>query len=196
MPDRTVRPFVFGEDRQHFRMDYDLLAEALADHLEFQTTIDIGAGQGWLTEDMLERGKEACGIEIDSRALPHMTETAKSHVQIGDFLSCDLGPETYDLVTCIEVAGHILPQNTDRMADVLADHASWFIALSAETPNQPGDGHINCRPHFHWIDRLAARGFTLDITRTRQVQDHLAPLYRTHRAFWIQDNILIFRRTP
>ena len=191
---RKPRDFVFGQDRARFRPDYVDLAAGLVIELSFNTTLDLGCGQGWLTEDLAARGKDAYGIEKDGRALEHMTETALDLTDCPRDFFENRPVDRYDLVTCVEVAGHIPPAQSDELADILTVHSAEWIYLCAETPHQPGDGHINCRPQSHWIDMLHKRGFDLDLGKTMGMIERIAPLYHPQRCYWIVDNSLVFRR--
>jgi SAM-dependent methyltransferase len=65
----------------------------------------------------------------------------------------------FDLVVCVEVAEHLAKTDADRLLESISRHAQRLIVFSAATPDQPGLGHINCRPIEYWLERWAALGW-------------------------------------
>jgi SAM-dependent methyltransferase len=70
--------------------------------------------------------------------------------------------ETFDLVTCIEVAAHLVPGSEQVFLSSIARHAKEAILFSAAEEGQPGEGHINCRPIADWLERWRALGWAPD----------------------------------
>jgi SAM-dependent methyltransferase len=96
--------------------------------------------------------------------------------------------ETFDLVTCVEVAEHLMPGSEQTLIACLARHATDAILFSAAEKDQPGEAHINCRPLDEWLDRWLAMGWA---------PDPLASLaFRALSTFsWLRRNPVLLRRT-
>lgn len=96
--------------------------------------------------------------------------------------------ETFDLVTCIEVAEHLVPGSEETLMTSLARHATDAILFSAAEKEQPGEAHINCRPFDEWLERWLAMGWA---------PDPLASLaFRSLSTFsWLRRNPVLLRRT-
>jgi 2-polyprenyl-6-hydroxyphenyl methylase/3-demethylubiquinone-9 3-methyltransferase len=80
--------------------------------------IDIGCGGGILAESMAKQGGEVTGIDMSEGALKaarlHRLETLEQHPQLKlDYQHitaeemADKHPESYDLVTCMELLEHV-----------------------------------------------------------------------------------------
>jgi SAM-dependent methyltransferase len=95
--------------------------------------------------------------------------------------------ETFDLVTCIEVAEHLVPGSEQVFLSGIARHAKEAILFSAAEEGQPGEGHINCRPIVDWLERWHALGWT---------PDPFASLaFRALSTFsWLRRNPVLLRR--
>ena len=52
----------------------------------------------------------------------------------------------------IEVAEHIMPDQSENFINNLVNAATDLIVLTAAPPDQPGTYHINCREYSFWID--------------------------------------------
>jgi SAM-dependent methyltransferase len=97
--------------------------------------------------------------------------------------------ETFDLVSCIEVAEHLVPGSEEVLLGTLARHARQAILFSAAGEGQPGEGHINCRPLADWLGMWRALGWSPDL---------LASLaFRALSTFsWLRRNPVLLRRSP
>jgi len=175
-------------NRERFRDDYVLLGKSLADHVEFETALDIGCANGFLMEPLLEDGYNVEGIEVSGEVVNVLTDKLESRVTIGDF-SCAEG--TYDLVCCVEVAEHIPPGRTEELVEVLTKTARAHIYFTAAPPGQEGHGHINCRPHISWIADFDRRGWAVDQDATSSIRSDLEDL---EQAVWLEKNSFVFVR--
>ena len=174
------------EHREKYRPDYRIVANSLSTHLDFQTVLDVGCAQGFLMEPLHEKGFDVRGIEISEDVLDFLSDELKSRVRVGDFSKAN---GSYDLVCCIEVAEHIEPVRSEELVDKLSDLAEAWIYFTAAPPGQPGHGHINCRPHQHWIQWFEQRGWQMSDTVTGKLRQDLNAVEYTH---WLRDNSFIF----
>jgi len=175
------------KNREKYRPDYRILASSLLDHLEFQSVFDVGCGQGFLLEPLHEKGKEIRGVELSQDVQEFLPEEIKDQVDIGDFGEAR---GSYDLVCCIEVAEHIEPARSNELVDTLCALSNELIYFTAATPGQPGHGHINCRPHEHWMKWFGRRGWRVDQIATQKVREDLDEVAHTH---WLKSNSFVLR---
>jgi len=119
--------------------------------------IDFGAGDGWWCKAFKDIGAEhTYAVEL----YPLAKEYIPPEVQFvcGDLRErLELGGRT-DLVMCLEVAEHLPAKYEDALLGNIVRHASDKILFSAATPDQPGTGHVNLRPHEYWRQRIRQRG--------------------------------------
>lgn len=173
------------EDRGEFRSDYKIVANSLSTHLDFQTILDVGCAQGFLMEPMYDQGYDVRGIEISEDVLEFLRGELKSRVQIADFREAE---GSYDLVCCIEVAEHIEPARSEELVNKLSELAEGWIYFTAAPPGQPGHGHINCRPHEHWIQWFEQRGWHVSSIVTKKLRQDLDSVEYTD---WLKDNSFV-----
>jgi len=75
--------------------------------------IDVGCGGGILAESMAERGANVTGIDLSDKALKvaklHLLESGHQveYVSVAVEKIADERPETYDVVTCMEMLEHV-----------------------------------------------------------------------------------------
>lgn len=186
------KPESFGknalEKRERYRSDYRILANSLIEHLEFRTIFDVGCGQGFLLEPLYEKGKDIKGIELSEDVLEFLPGEIEDQVDIGDFSEAT---GSHDLVCCIEVAEHIEPARSNVLVNTLCTLSDQHIYFTAAPPGQPGHGHINCRPHEHWLWWFEQRGWHLDERVTHNVRDDLDSVDRTH---WLKNNSFVLKK--
>ena len=174
--------------REKYRPDYRLVASSLLGRLDFGSVFDVGCANGFLLEAFHAAGKRIGGIELSPAAVAVLPEAIRPTVAIGDF-----GATTgrWELVCCVEVAEHIVPQRSAELVAVLADAAERWIYFTAAPPGQGGRGHINCRPPEEWLELFAGRGWSLDEGLTSALRGDLEALTEAH---WLRGNSLVLRR--
>lgn len=128
------------------------------EHFEFARVCDFGAGLGtWLRAAYELGATQLAGFE-GPWALnhPQRFETAAYFaVDLNELIEVT---EPFDLAVSVEVAEHLLPQRSESFVRDLC-RASDIVLFGAALPRQPGDGHINCRPHAFWIERFRRNGY-------------------------------------
>lgn len=174
--------------RERFRPAYGLLAEALVRTFGRGTTLDVGSGQGFLIDALLDCGvTDVRGVELEAAAQDAMSAAARIRTLTGDALTMT-GLGRYDLVCCVEMAEHIAPERSEALVAMLVRAAKGPIFFTAATPFQPGVGHINCRPTFHWLSMFRNEGYGLDFDRTAAVMRGLSAC---EPAPWLAMNALV-----
>ncbi|WP_251964078.1 class I SAM-dependent methyltransferase [Salinibacter ruber] len=176
------------KSREKFRSDYRIVANSLSDILDFYSVLDVGCAQGFLIEPLHEEGFHVEGIEVSDDVVKYLSESIASRVTIGDFSEAD---GSYDLVCCVEVAEHIEPARSEELVEKLCSLSSEWIYFTAAMPGQGGHGHINCRPHEHWIQWFEEREWFVRSDMTRELRQDLEEVKKT---YWIKENSLILSK--
>lgn len=180
------------KDRGKYRENYQTLAAALVEVMEFRDHLDVGCGQGLLIEPLVTRhSKDSYGFEGSADALEFMAPEVRPRVQTRtvDQLSVD---RSYDLVSCVEVLEHVPELESDRAVEFITRSARNFVYFSAAIPGQAGIGHINCQPSLFWILAFQRHGFALDLPRSGALVDRIRGMKPAH---WLPQNALIFARS-
>lgn len=139
------------------------IIDAVLERFAPRSVLDVGCGTGKALAYFAERGLEVVGLEG--------SELAISKCPLKDHIRChnlneplDLG-RRFDLVWSFEVAEHIHPRYADIFLETLVRHGDRVI-LSAATPGQGGEGHMNERPPEYWVEKFGALGFAFDAAAT------------------------------
>lgn len=173
------------ERREKYSEDYEVLSSSLATSMEFESVFDVGCAQGLLIHPLHEKGFDVQGVEVSEDVVEFLPDPLKPRVSIGDF---EQATGSYDLVCCVEVAEHIEPARSKDLVRKLCDLSDQHIYFTAAPPGQEGHGHINCRPHEHWIRWFNMKGWYVDEPTTQKIREDLATVEHTH---WLQENSFI-----
>ncbi|MBD1913921.1 MULTISPECIES: glycosyltransferase family 2 protein [unclassified Leptolyngbya] len=121
------------------------------------SALDIGCGLGQYLKLLNNFGvAQIAGIDgIEPEAL---------YIPASNYLTHDLHQplelsQKFDLVICSEVAEHLNPGSEAVLLDNIERHAGHIVLFSAAAPDQPGYGHINCKPFAFWAEQWASRGW-------------------------------------
>lgn len=146
----------------------------------------FGDGPGVYREHMLQMGTLVSYDAFDGA--PFAEETTNDRVAFLDLSVPVYHLAEYDWIVSLEVAEHIPREFESIYVDNLVRHAREGIILSWAVPEQEGHSHVNGRePEFvEYVMRK--KGFELDA-------DASVRLRNSAQASWLQNNILVFRRT-
>lgn len=157
----------------------------ISDKYAPEHVLDVGCGIGAYLKLFKNLGAKTVvgvdGIPSDATAL-----------SAGEYIFHDLAQpfqldRVFDLVICTEVAEHIDGRYSEVLLDNIMRHAGSCILFSAAEPEQPGHGHINCKPIRHWLERFAARGWYPELMDSLGVRS-IATMS------WLRRNLVVFRR--
>ena len=127
----------------------------LVERFAITSVLDVGCGEGHAVSFFRRLGCVAHGID----GLRINIDRAVTPIALHDLTrSSYIMP--VDLVWSCEVAEHLPDENIDFFTDTLAN--GRVVAMTHAVPGQSGHHHVNCQPPEYWIQKMAARGFTLD----------------------------------
>jgi hypothetical protein len=158
------------------------LAEQLNILFRGYTVLDLGCGHGQYSKGFIQNNIPTSCFDGNPNT-PVITE--------GLCATADLTlPQNFtisDWVLCLEVGEHIPEQYEDMFIKNLVSHAKKGIVLSWGVPNQPGDGHVNCRSNEYVISLLQKHGYSFDAALSSKLR-------YTAELWWFKDTVMVFRR--
>jgi hypothetical protein len=181
----------FGKQGWQHHWIQKLMGWLVGEFGRFESSLDLGAGDGYYSYVLREMKTEAYAVEVDEAAAEFVPEEVW-------FVPWDLRvpldlKRTYDLVLCLEVAEHLPEASADTLCDTIARHCGKVLIFTAAPPKQGGHGHVNCQPAHYWIEKLARRG----------VHHWDAATARAQRAWqnilgeslpWLWKNVMVFTK--
>lgn len=154
-----------------------VLAPLLCERFAPSSLVDVGCGEGWLTEAFAEHGVERT-LGVDG---PWVTEATTVDLTKPPYPKL----ERFDLAVCLEVAEHVPAQHADRLVKWLVSLAPTVV-FSAAIPGQGGAGHVNEQWPGYWVKKFARYGFAASGALRSQLwaDERVEP--------WYRQNLLVF----
>ena len=135
------------------------MAEEIIRSLKPKSVLDAGCALGFLVESLWDRGVEAYGIDISEFAISQVRRDMQAYCRQASIV--DPLERRYDLITCIEVLEHLLPEQTETAIANLAA-ATDTILFSSDPSDITETTHFNVRPTIGWIKLFKNAGFWPD----------------------------------
>jgi 2-polyprenyl-3-methyl-5-hydroxy-6-metoxy-1,4-benzoquinol methylase len=155
----------------------------MIDRFAVHSVLDVGSGRGHAAHWFHKAGCQVVAMDGEEINIQNsLYPTVKHSVNDGP-LKCPV-----DFVHCQEVAEHISPIYVPWFIDTLCNGA--IILMTHAEPGQEGHSHVNCQPSQYWIEKLAARGYTLLPDDTKRVKD----IANQERAHHLARSGLVFAR--
>lgn len=172
MPQNLSKDYDYAFFLMHtgWKVEYNLVADALAQHLQFKTVLDLGCGNGLLINRLADRRWRVTGVD-GSRASLHFRprNVIKDLAQPVSFHGTK-----HDLVICTEVAEHLAERHADTLVDSICNNANTWVFFSAAEPSGgQGHLHVNEQPREYWIEKFKARNFHLHENATQLIQSQI-----------------------
>lgn len=163
------------------------LFQAVWARLRPESVLDVGCGKGLYLAYLRHLGAgRVLGVDGSPREATVLGPD--------DFLQRDLHDpfdlgQTFDLVTCLEVAEHLRAEGAAPLFASIDRHARGHVLFSMAEPGQPGNGHIAPLSMVEVLERWAALGW----------HPHLVPtlaLRSVASMSWFRRNLLWLARQP
>ncbi|WP_315072954.1 methyltransferase [uncultured Clostridium sp.] len=144
--------------------------ESIAEHIikEFnpKTFLDVGCAFGYLVAALRDRGVEAYGIDISEFAISQVREDIKPYCKAWsalDGIPNDF-PSNYDLLSTIEVAEHLYPDDGEVFIGNICEFSDRIIFSSSPDEEEEAT-HFNVQPAEYWVMKFLENGFFNDYTK-------------------------------
>lgn len=148
-----------------------------------KTAVDVGCGEGIMTQQLRDLGVDVLGIDGAWAAAD------QPELLVVDFDRPEAYPDLgrrFDVAICLEVAEHVHERNALAFIGWLTSLAPTVI-FSAAVPGQGGEGHVNERWPPYWVDLFARVGMPQASGAARSA------FWDDQRIeWWYRQNLLIF----
>jgi glycosyltransferase involved in cell wall biosynthesis/SAM-dependent methyltransferase len=143
---------------------FNHIAEQLIQSLKPRTILDVGCAIGFLVEAFWRRGVRAYGIDVSEYAITQVPEDLKGFCSVRSVIEPlpENFPQSYDLLTCIEVLEH-MPPDEGKMAIKNMASKTRCILFSSTPHDLVEPTHVNVRPVIYWLQSFAEVGFYPDL---------------------------------
>ncbi len=143
---------------------FNHIAEELVRSLKPRTMLDVGCAIGFLVEAFWRRGVRAYGIDVSNYAISQVPDDLKGFCSVGSIIEPlpENFPQSYDLLTCIEVLEH-MPPDEGRTAIKNMASKTRSILFSSTPDDLVEPTHVNVRPVIYWLQSFAEVGFYPDL---------------------------------
>ena len=151
------------------------------------SVVDVGCGRGAWLAACAERGVERLsGLDGDWVSQDMMLDPTIAFRRANLQEAIPAG-ERHDLAISLEVAEHLPPTSSEGFVQTLVAHAG-AIVFSAAYIGQPGQNHINTRPHSFWANQFLSQGYLLfDFFRPHFWSDNeVEPWYRQNTFLYVR----------
>jgi cyclopropane fatty-acyl-phospholipid synthase-like methyltransferase len=128
-----------------------------------KSVMDVGSGRGYAAQWFSNQGLTVTAIEgLKENVDNAIVSTSLHDLTEGAFVN------PVDFVNCIEVVEHIEEKFLDNLLTTLCQ--GKYLLMTHAVPGQRGWHHVNCQPSEYWIKHLDARGFSLSVEDTAEIQ--------------------------
>lgn len=176
----------FGQRMNWKKGVYNKLASIIQEVLRPENVVDVGCGNGILSEGFSvpyqgiegsDAGMEACkekGLEV----LKHDLRTPLDNHKV------------YHLAVSIEVAEHLEEEYADQFVETLT-RLSDDIVVTAD--NNASYHHFNPQPKAYWIKKFNEAGYYINLQAQTDILD-LAKKEIPDRFRHLYNNMMVFKR--
>lgn len=157
--------------------------------------LDLGCGTGAMLRTSKLQGASVLGVECSTfarEAAPDVPIMVGDLTDVLPMASIETGYGFADLVTCIEVAEHVLPEGNNVLLDNVARCTHKWLIFTGAVPGQGGTGHINLRPRAEWQHLLERHGLRYEAEWTEHLR--LMWTWCTGGLVWLPQNVMVFSR--
>jgi len=166
-----------------------IIAEVVKAYYSPKNIVDIGCGSGLYLRELNKLGIEIFGVDGSPAALRNLV-IDKDKFLLQDITYNFSLPQRYDCAICFEVGEHIPTIKSDILVDNITK-ISDFVIFAAAQKGQGGRDHINEQGAQFWVDTFYKKGYSLLAEDTKKIRKILSD---REAAFWLIENILIFKR--
>ncbi len=188
----------------------EYLAPKIAKNLDIKSVVDLGCATGHWVHAFEKAGVDVLGIEGGERARTMLVCTPEKVIfaDLRDPLNIN---KDFDLAMSIEVAEHIEGKFADAYVNNILSFHPKIVMLTAATPGQGGEFHVNEQDKAYWEKKFFDKGYV----RAPEIEEMIAQLVESAKneknppeimknptqahhgvfvPFWMPKNLVIFKK--
>lgn len=137
-------------------------------HLDFESALDVGCGNGAAVALLSEAGKQAKGVDVSPTAAAMAREFGRDCVE-GSILEIPVPDDSFDLLMSTDVFEHLRPEDVDRAISECFRVARKYLALRIATKpsnikqswidagiTEVDNPHLTVQPIRWWLSKFKA----------------------------------------
>ncbi len=145
----------------------------LREHLDINSVLDLGCGEGHAAKCFQDLGCRVLGIDGSVQA-QRDSVIPDCHLR-HDYVDGPYIPDgSWDMVWCCEFVEHVEERFSHHFLATISC-ARKYVFMTYASPGQPGWHHVNCQPREYWIEKMERLGFRLDEDLARRVKRITSP---------------------
>ena len=152
-------PFPYERNERWLNF-FGAIAGEVIRSLHPQSVLDLGCAMGMLVESFWDMGTPAWGVDISAHAIEQVRPDMRRYCRV-DSVTAPL-ERKYDLIACIEVLEHVLPEEAQQAITAMAS-ATDTVLFSSTPQDFAEQTHVNVQPIAAWIEQFGAAGFVPDL---------------------------------
>jgi SAM-dependent methyltransferase len=193
-------PDPWGTSRAKFRDK--VLRDRLADFVLGTSVLELGCGEGHLTQVIFDKARSVAGVDISEIAIARAKalNLPNAKFEVGDFLTTSF--EGYDVIAALECIYYLTPaEQGELFAKVAREHSRKLFIVSAPIIGE--NEHRKYFTHEELVETFRQHRFSLVKYRNLYVQPIgalrtiAAVLVRLPLCLWLMDLIpksLVYQR--
>lgn len=149
-------PIPYTPEAPEWQSFFDHVAAKIVETLDVKTALDVGCAFGHLVRALNLLGVSTLGVDTSDHAIRN--SVAPSYVQKRSILDAPVAFQN-DIVICIEVVEHLMPEDADLAIENLCVMSGQYILFSSSPDDFSESTHHNVQSEEYWLDLFELNGF-------------------------------------
>ena len=153
------------------------------DTCEPTTLLDIGAGEGHVSQYFKDKGVDVIAFDMDTEAIENAVFPVLQH----DLAKAPFESKKVDMIYCSEVLEHIPAVHLPNLTETIKCADAPYCLITFAKPGSLGVGHINLQEEDYWLRYFRELGYTRDEAMTKKIRELAAfPCFQENSVFFIK----------
>jgi len=149
-------PIPYTPDAPEWMAFFDHVAAKIVSTLDVRIALDVGCAYGHLVRALNVLDVSTLGMDISDYAIRN--SVSPGYVSKRSILDAPILFQN-DLVVCIEVVEHLMPEDADTAIEHLCMMSGQYILFSSSPDDFAEPTHHNVQPEEYWLNLFEINGF-------------------------------------